>query len=204
MKTYEKSIQKRIVRDLQLSEVSNIRSSILSLLGPNPLLPLKEYTKYSLISRKQDKVISYEISPIAFNKQFTEVAQHPYYKNKTVLFMDNIITQQLPPRFVDLDLMATIKTEAETIKLLFNRQHYYHPEDQTKVFLFTVAARKAGINFVVNFLRELLGLPYLKVFNTIKINSVTRHILINTNQYHITMYGYADGGPMLSISIQYN
>lgn len=202
MKTYHESPSKRYIQNLIYSNIKNIRSSMLTLLGPTPGGFLQILNKYPILSRRKDRLISYECDPTNYAKQKAFILHDKYYRSKSILVYGDLLSAANLPLVVDLDLMRSIKKEALLIKTLFNRQIYYN-NDKLKVFNFTVASRGSGIKLLLDFLKELLQLEDLEVIDKTCIQYGTEYKLVHTGKYYIKLYGYRDSATMFSVSIQY-
>ena len=209
-KTYEKSKQKRKLEEyIRTLLPKDFHSDVLTLLGPNPEIPLK------FLEPITSKVISYEIDGKVFEKQkYLDILDFPGIE-EVELNHDDILYAE-PTRYIDLDLCPSIVTQAKLVKTLFLKQEKEFIKDKDpKVFKFTLSARlglgrgkkSEGKSMIYDciepFLANLLDIK-LGIGNQSRWNSIIEYpILTLSDIYNIKLFSYEDGGPMLTILIQY-
>jgi hypothetical protein len=202
MKTYEKSVSKRLVQKLLYNHISNGIQDAVVLLGPTP----DNYLEILTSVLGNGHIYNYE-KDINTNINISKP-------------IDNLITTSYqdvfyvtPKSLMDIDLINTYKSDGYLIKHLFAEQQRVCSQCFMNYFLFTVSMR--GIpekENLVHFLSELLQdnvslKDYVNMPNFIK----EYHFKATNRRYDIFAYGYRGedkndqnrGSRMMSVLIKY-
>lgn len=200
---YKENTRKRYVQERIFDTVAGLKSSATVLLGPSCNEYVEKLIK-NIASNREAKIYSYEINWDAYKLQrkCLDLLSNKY-KNKIYANFANILDAEIN-RFLDIDLMCTIKTGSIILDKLFKlQQEKYKDSDKRKVFTFTVCSRASHPRETISFVEQLLKLKFDKI--NISTNSKCQEYTFfhNSNQYVVKAFAYRDGMPMLTFLIQY-
>jgi len=196
IKTYENSINKRLVQYLCYSQIFGIESDLLCLAGPNA----KEFIEFAQ-SQNKKKIISYEKEMSIYLEQLNLLYSTKKLKNKVQFKSGDIINAQ-PQQVIDLDLMCTFKSAQNTISKLLYRQ--YTMNSNIKCFMFSVSYMResSSIEPILKFINKLLGVECFLV-NSLKMQYGVQHFINCRKNVIVRAYSYCDTSPMHTIQIIY-
>lgn len=201
MHTYENSTRKKYIQQKILDQVSGIKSNALVLAGPNAKEYLDGLIKY--IGTPKSVIYSYELDFSIFGKQL-QLFYSDIKKYKNVKFINTNVSEASPERYIDLDLMCTIKMGRNILKALFDKQYKkYKDIDKRKVFNFSLSSIMCSHKEILSFIEELLHIKITKyeIVNFFKGNEYL--LFTNNSEFQVRVYSYSDTSCMFNVLIQY-